>query len=626
MARGGFERRSGQQRMATAVFEALSREHDLVVEAGTGTGKTLAYLIPALLYDEPTILSTGTKALQEQLLRREVPVAAKTLSRLEDRRWGRTRARVVVLKGRENYLCVKRLEESDTPLFGDYAHEAPLLARIRDWAETTSSGDRADLEDLPDRSRLWQRLDGRADTCTGAQCAHYESCFVTKARRAASAAHVVVVNHHLLFADLALRLSGRGRILPPARRVVLDEAHLAQSAAVAHFGTRLSLRMLVELANDAALELPASGRSAQPATHLGRLAREFFAAIRPSGGRVAWDPSAIDEKVETLMERMIDAWGQLAAEAEGEGKRAEERTLLIARCDDQRRALSDFVSGEHGMRVLTVEAQGRHGAALASWPLDVGSLLCESFSLHFDAVVATSATLSVGGDLRRAAARLGLPEAERLIVSSPFSRSQAALYVPERFPEPKDPAFAERSLREIEELLSITRGRALVLFASHRALLDAASRFRDALEWPVLIQGDAPREVLIESFRSQTDSVLFGTASFRQGIDVPGEALSLVIVDKLPFAVPDDPVVAARARLLREQGKDPFMDEQLPEAVLALRQALGRLIRSGRDRGLLALLDIRVRTRRYGKVVLSSLPEWTLLEDIEQARAWFHSP
>lgn len=616
-SREGFELRTGQKKMAMAVARAWAEGRHLVVEAGTGTGKTLAYLVPALFATEPVILSTGTKALQDQILQRELPAAIHATGMPRD---------VVLLKGRENYLCRKRLEEFEAAPRLDLAAEIPLYRKIVAWARRTTTGDRAEVEGLPDASPLWSHLDGRAEFCTGGNCPHFGPCFVLQARRRASKAQAVIVNHFLLFADIALRAEGAGKILPDCPLLVLDEAHLAEEAAIQHFGARLSLRMAVELGRDAAEELKRAKTNPFPAQQVEKAARAFFKAIRPreGQGRVGFDAHAARETHSILIGTLEDRLDGLAELLRGPGERGDERALLVNRAQGFRGMLQDLLAGERTGEVATVETQGREGAVLGSWPIDVGPLLEERLA-GFRSVIATSATLAVGRKLDRSAARLGIPAADKLIVPSPFDHAnQAALYIPREFPEPGAEEFPDRSLREIEELLSISQGRGLVLFASHKALKRAAEHLRDAFPWPVLVQGDGPREQLVKTFREEIHSVLLGTASFRQGIDVPGQALSLVIVDKLPFAVPDDPLIQARAKLLREGGRDPFMEDQLPEAILALRQALGRLIRTRSDRGLLALLDVRVRLRRYGKMVLESLPPWPLLEDLSQARDWFH--
>lgn len=615
---GRFEHRSDQQEMAQAVAGTLRDGGYLVVEAGTGTGKTLAYLVPALLAEGPVVIATGTKALQDQIVERELPIAMHAI--------GTTR-RVEVLKGRDNYLCRKRLDEASSQPVLDNRFEIPLLESIRRWAAHTSTGDRSEIGDLPDRSALWTRLSAKAETCVGQECAHFQDCHLFMARRRAQSAHIIVTNHHLLFSDLALRRHGYGQVLPYARGVILDEAHLAEDAAAAHFGARLSLRMVVDLARDAETELKRSERKPTHARALEQQARLLFAALRPpagSVGRVGFEPGRIPD-LDSLVDDMQTAWGQLDQALGGPGDRAEERALLSGRCRQQADVLADLLSGSTDERVVTLEAQGKSGSSIIAWPIEVGPLLEETLAEQYQSVVATSATLSVAGKLDRASASLGIPGATPLILPSPFDHErQAALYIPREFPEPREGLFAARCREEILKLLEITEGRALLLFASYRALESAVASVRGQVDWPVLVQGEAPRERLVERFREETHSVLMGTASFRQGIDVPGDALSLVVVDKLPFAVPDDPVVAARARAIQERGGNPFMEDQLPEAILALKQAFGRLIRARTDRGLLALFDVRVRSRRYGSLVLRSLPPWPIVDDVDAARAWFH--
>lgn len=614
-AREGFERRDGQRRMAEAVAAAFALGRHLVVEAGTGTGKTLAYLVPVLRCEGPVVLSTGTKALQEQVVVRELPVALAATGVPRE---------VVVLKGRENYLCLKRLAEMEQEPRLDTRAEAPLWETIRSWARTTGTGDRNEIPGLPDASPLWSRLDARTDVCTGPKCADYERCFAIDARRRAQRADVVVVNHHLLCADLALRRARRGQILPDAPFAVLDEAHLVEETAVAHFGAKLTARMVTDLAADAKREMERLALDPRPALELERQARAFFRALRPvREGRIVFDRTRFLARHEALADILAGALDACERELSGPGERADERELLVARCVGQRAEIGDLLDVPPHGSIVTVEAQGKDGALLAMWPVDATEILAETLG-RFRAVVACSATLSVAGSLDRAARRLGVQGAKTLIVPSPFRHhEQAALYVPRVFPEPGSPDFAGRALDAIEELLSISSGRGLVLFASHRALRAAAERLTSTLPWPVLVQGAAPREQLVERFRGDVHSVLLGTASFRQGIDVPGEALSIVIVDKLPFAVPDDPIVAARAELIRSRGGSPFDEDSLPEAILGLKQGLGRLIRTRADRGMLALLDVRVRTKGYGRTVLASLPPWPLLDDVEQAREWF---
>jgi ATP-dependent DNA helicase DinG len=611
-----FEHRPGQAQMAQAVASAIARRHQLIVEAGTGTGKTLAYLIPALASRQTVIVSTGTKALQQQLLDREVPLAQQALD---------LRIDVRLLKGRENYLCKRRLAELIAEPRFELASEVNLFRRLRSWSLQTETGDRAEIQELPDASPLWRSVDGRAEICTGRHCSDYARCFVYSARQAAAQATLVVVNHALLFADLALRERGEGAVLPAADVLIIDEAHLVPEIAAQHFGSRLTSRMVIEIARDGARELAYLQVDSAPATALERAAREFFAQLRTIApvSRARFEPRTSDRNLERLDGALRSALSGLAAACAGSGPRSEERLLISSRAVTAEAILDELLGPVGDGTVVTIEPIGKEGASLASWPLAIGERLSDLMARYFQSVVATSATLASGGKLDRAARALGMEAAETAIVPSPFDhRQQAALYIPAQFPDPREPQFADRALREIESLLALSRGRALVLFASHRALRHAAGQLVGNLPWTVLVQGEAPREQLVEQFRAETHSVLLGTASFRQGIDIPGEALSLVIVDKLPFAVPDDPLVAARSELIRGKGGDPFREEQLPDAILDLRQALGRLIRTQSDRGLLALLDVRVRTRGYGREVLRSLPPWPLLGDLEQARSW----
>ena len=621
----GYEPRPPQLAMAASVEEALLRGRALVVEAGTGTGKTLAYLLPAARSGLKVVVSTATKTLQEQLADKDVPLL---------RALG-VDAKVAFLKGRQNYLCLLRFDQFlRHPTFA-VREEAALFEAIESWAGTTESGDRAELTGLPENLASWRDLSATADQCLGTRCAHYDRCFVFRMRRLAADADVIVVNHHLFFADLALRSSSAGdsgaAVLPKYDAVVFDEAHAVEEVATEHFGVHLSSFRVGELARDALKALqgkPERLEAAGLATRLLREGRDFFdvalGAAQESesprqgeGARWVLLPGALrpaERERQTLVE-LIRALGAVLSNTGDEELGLLERRALALGAD-----LSLFSESQrHPESIHWAESRAGHLFLHAS-PIDVAGLLQEKLYDRIGPVVFTSATLAVGGRLDYFAHRVGLADdsgplfpLRTEVLASPFDyQSNAALYLPREMPDPQDPAFPEAVAEELRTLLPITQGRAFVLFTSLRNMRAVHAILAAELPWQVLLQGEAPKQQLLKRFRQQP-SVLFASQSFWEGVDVPGEALSLVAIDKLPFASPGEPIVAARIDRLRAEGRDAFFGYQVPQAALALKQGFGRLIRSATDRGIVAVLDARMTRKGYGRLFVESLPRCRIL-------------
>lgn len=605
----GFEPRLGQAALASAVAGALADDEHLLAEAGTGTGKSLAYLIPALRSGKRVVVSTATKALQEQLLAKDVPAAAAALGR---------EVRCVVLKGRQNYLCRKSLHGLELlagsgPALFRTADDAQEFERLRDWVESTELGDRAELEFEPSGS-LWAELSVGGDRCTGKRCTFAATCFSELARERAGEAELVIANHALYLADVALRSRSDGPgILPEHDAVVFDEAHRLEEAAASWFGGRVSLARLRQLARDA--ERVCREQSALPPVRaladVDRLGALFLGELEPPSGRARLTAGALAPVLDAAL-GLVDALGELGRALAGLGDEAD----AVGR-----RAL--HVAGDLEA-CLTLDDPDRvswsEPSAVAWAPVDVAEILRKELWDRPVTSVLVSATL----DRRLVRQRLGLDEANELSVASPFDyRSQALLYAPERLPEPRAPGAFDRLAEEILALSRLSRGRALVLTTSYRALDALVERVAPRLPYPVLCQGDAPRERLLERFRDEIDSVLFATQTFWQGVDVSGESLSLVVIDKLPFSAPGDPLIEARCERIAREGGDWFADYALPCAVLELRQGFGRLVRGHADRGVVAVLDPRLRTRGYGRRFLAELPPCPVASDISEVAAFF---
>lgn len=633
---GDYEDRPGQRRMAMAVESALHHGGIAIIEAGTGTGKTLAYLIPAVLSGLRVVVSTGTKALQDQIIRSDIPLVQTLVPEPFSAQ---------MVKGASNYLCRRRFAEA---LFAP--GDAPTMAtlqRLDEWTRDTATGDRNELVGMEDEGGLWGRISTSAHGRLGGRCPHFERCFVTQARRRAESAQIVVVNHHLFFADLAVRAAGdSAKVLPDYDAVIFDEAHLVEGALTEHFAAEVSTTAVSQLYGellalarrlggergglwvaDRTLEAEVGDIEVAWRTLVGTIRAQLGGA----SGRQRVDDALFTGPVR-------DAWYAVDNRLARIGTRLEERSderddtpgreseVLARRALDLRNALAAVADSSDHTYVRFAEVTA-HRLVLKAAPVDVSSLFARLVLDRGTPVVLTSATLSCAGSFEFLRRRLGIEEdrGDELRIESPFDYGQQALlYVATDLPDPREEEYPAACVARIAELVDITRGRSLVLFTSHRLLQRAARDLREWLGYPVLVQGDAAPAILLDEFRRCEESVLLATGTFWQGIDVPGEALSQVIIDKLPFAPPDDPLASARARREAEADRDPFYDYQVPEAAIAFCQGVGRLIRRQDDRGLVSVLDRRLLGRRYGRVFLESLPaELGRTASIERARRWW---
>jgi ATP-dependent DNA helicase DinG len=627
-----YEFRRGQLQMAEAVERAIAERRHLLVEAGTGTGKTLAYLLPAIRSGKRVIVSTGTKNLQEQLFYKDIPFLERALFPN-----GEGNLRVCYMKGRNNYLCRQKLYDlKNQPILRELA-EVDQYRAIVEWEEHTATGDRAELSGLPEASALWHKIDARADACTGQKCAQFDRCFITEMRRRALESDIVIVNHHLFFADLAIKRATEAGVLPEAGIVVFDEAHELEGVAGTYFGVSVSNLRFDELARD--IETTLRQRKTLPAgvinacANLRERTQFFFGLIPPGEGRFAFNNRAefLEENGDEYIS-LMNALTRVIGELEGIKEKPEEVFQFSHRAEELKVQLGFILESKDRNTVFWIERRGGLGrgrsgnriVSLQATPIDVSQLLRQTLFENLDAAILTSATLAVSNGFEYIQRRLGLDHARSLVVPSHFDYArQALLYVPADLPDPRSDQFAPLAAQTMRRVLEITNGRAFCLFTSYSQMQDIYERLLGELDYPMLIQGSAPRNALLEEFRTTPNAILFATSSFWQGVDVQGEQLSCVIIDRLPFAVPNDPVVAARVAAITANGGNAFMEYQVPGAVIALKQGFGRLIRSLHDRGVLVLLDNRIQRQRYGRVFLESLPKYGMANGLDELERFF---
>jgi ATP-dependent DNA helicase DinG len=670
-----YEFRRGQLQMAQAVEQALAEKRHLIVEAGTGTGKTLAYLVPVIRSGKRVIISTGTKNLQEQLFHKDIPFLEQALFPN-----GEGKLNVCYMKGRNNYLCRKKLYDlTDQPVLSGL-EEIEHYREIAAWEKMTQTGDRAELAALPEASALWHKLDARSDTCLGQKCSAWDRCFITEMHRRAMESDIIIVNHHLFFADLAIKQQAEyapdAGILPEVGTVIFDEAHELEDVAGSYFGISVSNTRFEELCRDVEASLQRNRMLSASLSGALKSLREralFFFALLPQGdGRFAFENRRefLEENGDEFM-ALQQSLQRLGSELENLpskpeevfnfARRAQELQVqlgFLMESDDRntvfwierrggfrggygrtrstelggsvegrvfsRADSSDLERGAPAPEARAFPGRGRSNVFLQATPIDVAPILKTCLFDKLECAVLTSATLAVGGGFEYMRRRLGLEHTRESVLPSHFDyETQALLYVPPDLPDPRTPQFAAKAADRIRRLLEITRGRAFVLFTSYAQMNDVYQRLLGELDFPMLLQGDAPKTALLEEFRLTPNAVLFATSSFWQGVDVQGEQLSCVIIDRLPFAVPSDPIVAARVKSIDAEGGNAFFQYQVPAAVIALKQGFGRLIRSLHDRGLLCLLDNRILKKQYGRVFVESLPNYSRTTEMRVVEEWF---
>ena len=618
-----FRSRPFQLEMARAVAQAMAGGKVLVAEAGTGTGKTFAYLVPALLSGGKVVISTGTKNLQDQLFDRDIPTVRDAL---------KVPVTVALLKGRANYVCHHYLErtrqDGRLPTRDDVRH----LDRIASFARTTATGDKADCTAVPENAGIWPHVTSTRENCLGSQCSYYDSCFVMEARRQALAADVVVVNHHLFFADLMLRDEGVAELLPACNTVIFDEAHQLPGTASLFFGDTVSTSQMIELARDTRLEAAAAAKDYAPlpaaAQALDKAARDLRLAFREGNGRLPLAALGGQEAFEPALGVVLARLNELASQLQSQAERSEglircrQRTLSLAE------QLERWRSGVDGSRVKWVELFS-HSLHLNSTPLSIAEIFHKQIEDHAQAWIFTSATLSVNRDFSHYCGEMGLADARTESWESPFDfPGQALLYIPRQLPEPNTTEHTRAVVEAALPVIEAAGGGAFMLFTSLRAMREGHDLLKSCLEtrgldYPLLVQGEGSRSEMLVRFRELGNAVLVGSHSFWEGVDVRGEALSLVVIDKLPFSPPDDPVLAARIDKMNREGRSAFLEYQLPEAVITLKQGAGRLIRDETDRGVLMICDPRLVSRGYGRRVLQSLPPMKLTRDEAEAVRFF---
>lgn len=618
-----FRVRQGQIEMARAVAAAIESNSVLIAEAGTGTGKTFAYLVPALLSGGKVIISTGTKTLQDQLFDRDIQVVRAAL---------KVPVTVALLKGRANYVCHYYLERAQGEGRFPTREDARYLPLIANFARNSTTGDKSDLPAVPETAGIWSYVTSTRDNCLGSECQHYSKCFVMEARKQALAADVVVVNHHLFFADVVLRDEGVSELLPASNTIIFDEAHQLPETASLFFGQTVSTSQLIELARDARLEAAAAAKDYAPlpdATHaLDKAARDLRLAFNEESGRLPYQALERNREFEPALKMVFDKLGALVSTLKSQAERSEG----LEKCWQRSQVLAEQLKRwrDHDDPGFVRWAElFNHALHLNATPLSIAEIFQGQISERARSWIFTSATLSVGGDFSHYCGQMGLAAAHAQSWESPFDfAGHALLYVPKGMPEPNTPDYTPAVVAAALPAIEASGGRAFLLFTSLRAMREGYDLLLEAfarrnLDYPLLMQGEGSRTELLERFRRLGNAVLIGSQSFWEGVDVRGEALSLVVIDKLPFAPPDDPLLAARIARINREGRNAFMEFQLPQAVITLKQGAGRLIRDETDRGVLMICDPRLFSKSYGRRILASLPSMKGTRDVATVIAFF---
>ncbi|WP_456377562.1 ATP-dependent DNA helicase [Thiolapillus sp.] len=611
----GFSWRSQQQEMAEAIAYCIESGGRLIAEAGTGTGKTFAYLVPVLLSGAKVIISTGTKNLQDQLFIKDLPLLRDAMA---------SPASVALLKGRANYLCIHRMENALLDARGHRREIARHLRQVQGWSVSTRSGDIAELTSLPEDSAVWPLITSTGDNCLGSDCPSFSKCHLVEARKRAQEADIVVINHHLLCADFSIKDEGFGELLPAADAYIIDEAHQLPDVASNFFGVSVGTRQFLDLCRDTRAEYVREAgdlpKILEQIDHLEKAARDFRLAFGHDGQRGTWDEVAGDKDVQNgldYLQKELEALRGMLKSIEGRGKGLDS---CLTRAQGLAADLGQIVKPKNADEQVCWYEVHSHSVRLNSTPLDVAGLFQGQMACHPAAWVFTSATLAVGESFEHFQQQLGLVKAATACWGSPFDFSEQALwFVPRGLPEPSAPDYTQKVMELALPMLQASRGRAFLLFTSYRALNLAADWLQDKLEFPLLVQGSAPKAELLKQFVEHGNAILLGTSSFWEGVDVRGEALSLVIIDKLPFASPGDPVLKARLEAMRKNGGNPFMEYQVPQAAIALKQGAGRLIRDVMDRGVLVLCDPRLLRKSYGHTFLDAMPPFARTRDVNDA-------
>ncbi len=610
----GFSPREQQQQLANYVADAIEQQHILIAEAGTGTGKTFAYLVPALQSNKRVIISTGTKTLQDQLFKKDIPVVRDALKRPVS---------VALLKGRANYLCQYRQELSESEGRFSSRAEVGQLKKITSWSKRTKSGDIAEVTSVPEDALIWSKVTSTSDNCLGKDCAYFNDCFLQKARRKAQDSDIIVVNHYLLFADMAIKETGFSEILPSADAFLIDEAHQIPEIASDYFGVSFSSRQIMDLVRDTEIEFLREAGEQKKFIETLDLLKKSIQDLRLSFGldpmRVAWDQYKNENKITILLGNIDSLLKELKAKLEPLAQRGKGLENCLHRVEEIIESFELFEKADDGSENVQWLETFTKAFILRTTPLDISKAFQDQLEKYSAAWVFTSATLTVEGSFEHFQHQLGIGDAETLLVGSPFEyKKNSVLYSPKGMPDPNSYDYTDAILDDVIDLINECGGKTFLLFTSYRSLNIAAERLEDELSFPLLVQGTTSRTELLKRFRELGNAVLLGTGSFWEGIDVKGEALSLVVIDKLPFSSPGDPVMQARINSINRSGGNAFMDYQLPKAVIALKQGVGRLIRDDHDKGVMVISDPRLLTKSYGKKFIDSLPPMAKTRDREK--------